>query len=325
MQTIRLAAAGNHTDSIAQAAALLRAGEVVALPTETVYGLAGDALNPLAVARIFEAKNRPHFDPLIVHVADSAMLRQVANVAPADEALVTRLTEKYWPGPLTLLLPKCTIISDLVTAGRPLVAVRMPAHPVFRAVLESFAGPLAAPSANPFGRISPTEAGHVVEGLGGRIPLLLDGGKCLHGLESTIVYPEKGTLHILRDGPIPLEELAPFGPIQHHRPAESAAAPGQLASHYAPRKPLILVDAAADVPAPSDHGYLAFSHAPTGFGAIEVLSAKGDLVEAAANLFAALHRLDAAPITCIYAEKIPCLGLGRAMMDRLTRAAASRL
>ncbi len=316
MQTTVLDAA--DAGAIAQAVAILRVGEVVALPTETVYGLAGDALNPMAVARIFEAKKRPHFDPLIVHVADFAMLE---TVAITNDPLVARLAEKYWPGPLTILLPKRAIISDLVTAGSPFVAVRMPAHPVFRAVLESYGSPLAAPSANPFGQISPTEAQHVFDGLGGRIPLILNSGNCQHGLESTIVYPENGTLHILRDGPIPMEDLTAFGPIQHQR---NAAAPGQLASHYAPQKPLILVDSAGDVPSAAGNGFLGFQSGSIGFSAVEILSPTGDLVEAAANLFAALHRLDAAPVRTIYAEKIPEHGLGRAIMDRLTRAAAKR-
>ncbi len=316
MQTTVLDA--SDAGAIAQAVTLLRAGEVVALPTETVYGLAGDALNPMAVARIFEAKNRPHFDPLIVHVADFAMLETVAVV---HDPLVARLAEKYWPGPLTILLPKRAIISDLVTAGSPFVAVRMPADPVFRAVLQSYGSPLAAPSANPFGQISPTEARHVFDGLGGRIPLILDSGNCQHGLESTIVYSENGTLYILRDGPIPMEELAALGPIQHQR---HAAAPGQLASHYAPQKPLILVASAADVPSAAGHGFLGFQSGSIEFSAVEILSPTGDLVEAAAHLFAALHRLDAAPVRTIYAEKIPEHGLGRAIMDRLTRAAAKR-
>lgn len=319
MQTTVLDAAAET--SIAQAVDLLRAGEVVALPTETVYGLAGDALNPLAVARIFEAKNRPHFDPLIIHVSGPAMLHEIAV---ADDPLVEKLIAAYWPGPLTLILPKRAIISDLVTSGSPLVAVRMPAHSVFRAVLEELGRPLAAPSANPFGRISPTEAAHVFEGLRGRIPLILDGGKCAHGLESTIVYSENGTLHILRDGPISVEELSRFAPIQHRRSEASAAAPGQLETHYAPRKPLLLVDSVSEISEKSTAGLLAFRSAPAGFGSLEILSAEGDLVEAAANLFAALHRLDAAPVSVLYAEKLPREGLGRAIMDRLARAAAKR-
>ena len=298
---------------------VLRAGEVVALPTETVYGLAGDALNPLAVARIFDAKNRPHFDPLIVHVADRAMLERIAVL---DDPLALRLMEKYWPGPLTILLPKREIISDLVTAGSPLVAVRMPAHPVFRSVLQSYGGPLAAPSANPFGHISPTEAQHVVTGLGGRISLVLDSGKCQHGLESTLVYPENGILHLLRHGPISSEELSAFAPVQLAQ--KNVAAPGQLESHYAPRKPLVLVDSPDNVPTRIGNGWLGFQSSFSGFSASEVLSATGDFVEAAANLFAALHRLDAAPVRTIYAGKVPAEGLGRAILDRLTRAAAKR-
>ena len=303
---------------IGAAVECLRGGDVVALPTETVYGLAGNAMDLQAVARIFEAKNRPHFDPLIVHVANFAMLE---SVAVTGDPLVARLAEKYWPGPLTILLPKLESISDLVTSGSPLVAVRMPAHPTFRAVLEAFGQPLAAPSANPFGQISPTEAQHVLDGLGGRIPLILDSGKCQHGLESTIVYPVEGVLHILRDGPISVEELSKMAPVKHSQ--NPAAAPGQLASHYAPRKPLVLVDSAESIETRMGNGFLAFSSTPTGFTRLETLSATGNFVEAAANLFAALHRLDAAPISTIYAEKIPLEGLGRAMMDRLTRASAT--
>jgi L-threonylcarbamoyladenylate synthase len=315
MQTTVLAA----KEGLERAVALLRVGEVVALPSETVYGLAGDAFNPLAVARIFEAKNRPHFDPLIVHVADLSMLETVAE---GDDPLVLALAARYWPGPLTLLLRKRPAVSDLVTAGSPLVAVRLPAHPVFRAVLAAFGGPLAAPSANPFGRISPTEARHVAEGLAGRIPLILDGGKCRHGLESTIVYPEEGTLHVLRDGPISREELAAYGAVDYLPNSARAAAPGQLASHYAPRRPLVLVDSADTVERREGNGFLAFREVPEGFAAGEVLSPTGDLVEAAARLFAALHRLDAASIETIYAEKLPLHGLGRAIMDRLQRASA---
>lgn len=317
MQTTVLAAL--EKESIAQAITLLQAGEVVALPSETVYGLAGDALNTVAIARIFEAKNRPFFDPLIVHVANLSMLELVAH---CDDPLVARLAAKYWPGPLTLILPKREIIPGLVTSGSSFVAVRMPANPIFQAVLAAFGGPLAAPSANPFGRISPTESQHVVEGLNGRIPLVLDGGKCQHGLESTIVFLENGTLNILREGPITSEELSAFGPVHSHSTRAQASAPGQLASHYAPRKPLILVDSADEVPGRNGNGYLAFTQAPEGFLAVEKLSASGNLVEAAANLFAALHRLDTSRASAIYAEKIPLIGLGRAIMDRLTRASA---
>ncbi len=317
METRVLEVAAGDAAPVAEAAECLRQGKVVALPTETVYGLAGDALNPTAVARIFEAKDRPRFDPLIVHVADWAMAQTVADCA---DPLVAQLAAKFWPGPLTLLLPKRAIVSDLVTAGSPLVAVRVPAHPVFQAVLKSFGGPLAAPSANPFGRISPTEARHVVAGLGGRIPLVLDGGPCRHGLESTIVQVVDGRLELLREGPVSREELRAFAPVGHG--GERAAAPGQLASHYAPRRALVLVVSADDVPTRAGCGFLAFRSVPAGFTAVETLSPTGDLVEAAARLFAAMHRLDDAPVTRIYAEKIPCEGLGRAIMDRLTRAAA---
>lgn len=304
--------------AVATAVDLLVRGQVVALPTETVYGLAADATDAEAVARIFEAKNRPSFDPLIVHVRSWEQLQGVADVT---EPLVHDLADKYWPGPLTFVLPKRDSIPDLVTSGSSQVAVRMPAHPVFREVLQAFGKPLAAPSANRFGRISPTEAGHVLESLGGKIPLILDGGPCAMGIESTIVRISDGTIYVLRDGPVSREELLRFGyPVSG---ASDSAAPGQLASHYAPRKSLSLVNSAADIP-PEWHqesGFLAFkSPSQTDFGAIEVLSPTGDIVEAAARLFGCLHRLDAAPVARLWAERVPSDGLGRAIMDRLTRA-----
>lgn len=293
-------------------------GQVVALPTETVYGLAADALNSEAVARIFEAKNRPSFDPLIVHVRS---WEQLETVAVVNEPLVHELAAKYWPGPLTFVLPKRDSIPDLVTSGSLQVAVRMPAHPFFREVLQAFGKPLAAPSANRFGRISPTEAAHVVESLGGRIPLILDGGPCATGIESTIVRISEGTIYVLRDGPVSREELLELGhPVSV---ASDSAAPGQLASHYAPEKSLSLVNSAADVPHEwrGESGFLSFKFLDQNdFGAIEILSPSGDLVEAASRLFGCLHRLDAAPVARLWAERVPSEGLGRAIMDRLTRA-----
>ncbi len=316
-----LDALASPDNAVRRAVELLQAGEVVALPTETVYGLAGDAGNVQAVAKIFAAKNRPHFDPLIVHVKDRAQAEQVAIL---EDDVAERLLEAFWPGPLTVLLPKRDSIPELVTSGSLLVAVRSPSHPVFRAVLEALNRPLAAPSANPFGRISPTTAEHVRQGLGDKIALILDGGPCRHGLESTIVYPLNGELHLLRKGPVTQEELEAFGPVKVTSAAGKKAAPGQLTSHYAPGKPLFLVDGPGRVRDRRQAGYLAWKEKPAGFAASEVLSASGDTVEAAANLFAALHRLDAAPVERIYAEKIPGTGLGAAIQDRLTRAAAGR-
>ncbi|HEY5895206.1 MAG TPA: L-threonylcarbamoyladenylate synthase [Chthoniobacterales bacterium] len=307
-----------NSQAIETAVDLLIRNQVVALPTETVYGLAANATNAEAVARIFEAKNRPSFDPLIVHVHS---WEQLETVAVVTEPLVHDIAAKYWPGPLTFVLPKRDLIPDLVTSGSSYVAVRMPAHPVFREVLQAFGKPLAAPSANRFGRISPTEAAHVMESLGGKIPLILDGGPCITGIESTIVKISEGAIYVLRDGPVSREELSQFG--YAIKGSSDAAAPGQLASHYAPGKSLSLVNSAADIP-PEWHGesgFLAFkSVVQTDFGATELLSPTGDLVEAAARLFGCLHRLDAAPVARLWAERVPSEGLGRAIMDRLTRA-----
>jgi L-threonylcarbamoyladenylate synthase len=316
--------------AIATATDLLGRGEVVALPTETVYGLAADATRPDAVVKIFEAKERPFFDPLIVHLPDRDWLERITDIPPESHATVDALIEKFWPGPLTLVLPRRTMVPDLVTAGLDTVAVRMSAHPVFRAVIQAFGNPLAAPSANRFGRISPTAATHVMSELGGRIPLVVDGGPTEHGIESTIVAVERGAVRILRSGPITAEPFSIFNlqsPISHPLHPE---APGQLASHYAPRTPLQLVTLAsgpcganAQARGPR-HGLLAFREPQPGFNAVEVLSFSGDLREAAATLFAKLRRLDEAGLDLIVAEAVPETGLGVAIMDRLRKAAAPR-
>jgi L-threonylcarbamoyladenylate synthase len=290
--------------AIAEAARLIAAGGIVAMPTETVYGLAADATSGEAVARIYEAKGRPRFNPLIVHVG--AATQAEAFACFDDEARA--LAERYWPGPLTLVLPlrAGVRIASLVTAGLPTVAVRAPAHPAMRALIRAVGRPLAAPSANASGRISPTRAAHVLAGLGGRIPLIVDGGPSAHGLESTIVAATGGGLRLLRPGPIDLGlPLARDGSVE---------APGQLHSHYAPAKPLRL-DARSAEP---DEWLI-------GFGAVAghaSLSAAGDLVEAAATLFARLHEADAAPQPRIAVAPIPEQGLGAAINDRLRRAAA---
>jgi len=292
--------------AIAEAARLIRAGRIVAMPTETVYGLAADATNGEAVARIYEAKGRPRFNPLIVHVTG---VEQAATFARFDEK-ARALAAQYWPGPLTLVLPlrEGAPIASLVTAGLPTIAVRAPAHPAMRALIEAVGRPLAAPSANASGRISPTRAAHVLAGLGGRIPLIVDGGPSAHGLESTIVAATGGGLRLLRPGPIDLGlELDRGGGVE---------APGQLQSHYAPAKPVRLgaTEAAADE-------WL------IGFGAVAgdaSLSPAGDPVEAAACLFARLHEAEAAPPPRIAVAPVPDRGLGAAINDRLRRAAAPR-
>ena len=301
-------------EGISPAAALLATGGVVALPTETVYGLGADALNPSACAKIFETKDRPLYDPLIVHLPDMEWLERIAVATPC----ALRLAEHFWPGPLTLVLPRTDIVPDLVTSGQETVAIRMSAHPVFQAVARAFGKPIAAPSANRFGRISPTCADHVVEELDGRSPLVVDGGPCAHGIESTIVMVDGDRLRILRRGPGTARDLARFGSVEEGGAA--VAAPGGLKSHYAPHTPLFIADGP---PAPQKRaGLLAWAHSGEGFVRAEHLSRTQDLREAAVNLYAAMRRLDAAGLDAIIAEPVPEQGLGAAIMERLRKAAA---
>jgi L-threonylcarbamoyladenylate synthase len=310
--------------SIERAAGLLRAGEVIGLPTETVYGLAGDALNPLALARIFETKRRPLFDPLILHVSDAEGAWQLAQRIPH---LARLCAEKFWPGPLTLVLPKKMAVPDLATSGLPGVAVRVPAHPVAQALLRAFGGPLAAPSANRFGRISPTDAEAVRTELGDAVALILDGGPCAVGIESSVLDLSGETPLLLRAGGISIEELeALIGPVARARPVdEKPAGPGQLKHHYAPRKPLRIETDASKIPRERGIGALVFGADPmaSGFpGVLENLSPGGDLREAAANFFRGLRRLDDDPrVDAIHAVSLPARGLGLAINERLERAA----
>ena len=310
--------------AVTAATDLLARGEVVALPTETVYGLAADATRPDAVVKIFEAKERPFFDPLIVHLPEMDWLDRITKIPAESRALVDALITRFWPGPLTLVLPRQPLVPDLVTAGLETVAVRMSAHPVFRAVIENFGKPLAAPSANRFGRISPTAAAHVVTELGGRIPLVVDGGPTTHGLESTIVAVEGATVRLLRSGPITAEQFSIFNFHSSISASARVEAPGQLASHYAPRTPLLIGRPGETVISAQSCGLLAFRAAAGIFAATEVLSPSGDLREAAATLFAKLRRLDEAGLDLILAEPVPEKGLGVAIMDRLRKAAAPR-
>ena len=313
------------TTDIAAAADVLARGGLVAMPTETVYGLAAHALDPVAVAKIFEAKNRPHFDPLIVHVAER---RQIDDLVTEVPPVAGRLMEAFWPGPLTLVLPKRECVPDLVTAGLPSVAIRIPDHPVARELLQRTGLPLAAPSANLFGRVSPTTAEHVAEQLADRIDLILDGGPCRVGLESTMVHiAADGPPTLLRPGGVPQESIESItGPLATLRKTGNHApqlAPGMLASHYAPRTPVEIVDTIAGLSSPEHLGLLSLVPVatPSAFGAVEVLSPNGDLAVAAANLFAALRRLDRAGVSKIVATLCPEQGLGRAINDRLRRAA----
>ena len=291
-------------DAISEAARLLAAGEPVAVATETVYGLAADATNAEAVARIFEAKGRPAFNPLIIHVPDIDAAEAIGQFNEAARALAA----EHWPGPLTLVVPlrEGAAIASVATAGLPTVGLRVPAHPAMRALLRAAGRPLAAPSANASGEISPTRAEHVLASLGGRIALIVDCGPTERGLESTIVAATGGRLRLLRPGPIAVA-AAPIS-------IGKVEAPGQLARHYSPSKPLRLnaADAAADE-------YL------IGFGKISgdtSLSPSGDLVEAAAKLFDLLHKADASAKPRIAVAAVPESGLGAAINDRLRRAAA---
>lgn len=296
----------NGEEAIAEAARLVLAGEPVAVPTETVYGLAADATNGAAVARIYAAKGRPSFNPLIVHVPDLENAERIGRFNDDARALA----RKHWPGPLTLVVPlrEDAGIAALVTAGLPTVALRVPAHPAMQALLKASGRPLAAPSANASGQISPTRASHVIASLGGRIPLVIDGGASKRGIESTIVAATGGPLRLLRRGPIDI--------AASETPGRNIEAPGQLASHYAPRKPLRL-----DATSAEEGEYL------IGFGPVSgdvTLSESGDPVEAAARLFDLLHKADAAPEPRIAVAPVPGNGIAAAIRDRLRRAAAPR-
>ncbi len=314
-QSFATRVAAPDATGIAAAARLILDGQPVAVPTETVYGLAADATSGEAVARIYAAKGRPSFNPLIVHVLD---LEAAEKVAAVNEP-ARRLAARFWPGPLTMVLPRRegAAIAAIATAGLSTIAIRAAAHPVMRTLIAAAGRPLAAPSANARGRISPTRADHVLASLNGRIPLVLDGGQTAHGLESTIVAVEDNQLRLLRPGPIDarmLTEVTGLPLTAAH--ADLIVAPGQLSSHYAPTKPLRLNAVSA-----SAGEWL------IGFGAIggdDNLSAAGDPVEAAAQLFEALYAADTAPGSAIAVAPIPDAGIGWAINDRLRRAAAPR-
>lgn len=309
---------------INKAKTLLQQGEAVGIPTETVYGLAANAFDPLAVAKIFAIKNRPVFDPLIVHVASYRQALTVADFSPVAQ----RLAHAFWPGPLTLVLPKKAMVPDLVTSGLTTVGVRSPRHPMALALLQALPFPLAAPSANPFGYVSPTTAQHVHDQLGDKLSYILDGGPSAVGVESTIVGFEGAETVIYRVGGVSVEELEQE--IGHVRLALHASsnprAPGQLLSHYAPRTRMTLQPLASFTPEQQNQlGALVFRQP---VGSIPrtnqiILSPAGDLAEAARNLFSALRALDALNVSLVWTELVPEEGLGRAINDRLRRAAHS--
>ncbi len=306
-------------ENIRTAAGIINKGGLAAFPTETVYGLGADALNPVASAGIFEAKKRPFFDPLIVHIADLSGVETVArNTAPKS----LKLMERFWPGPLTIVLEKRDIVPDIVTSGLPTVAVRMPVHPAARALIRAAGTPVAAPSANRFGCLSPTTAQHVYAQLGDSVDIIIDGGPCSIGIESTIVKIMDNRIYLLRPGGIAAEEIEEFAGetlITEHA-GERPESPGQLPYHYSPEKRLVLVDKIEH----TDHqsGYLFFKKPdfPVPEERSRVLSENGDIREAAANLFSHLHWLDMLEIDRIYAERVEGSGLGLAIMDRLKKA-----
>jgi L-threonylcarbamoyladenylate synthase len=300
--------------AIAEAARLILADVPVAVPTETVYGLAADASSEVAVARIYEAKGRPAFNPLIVHVADLAAAERLADLSDAARTVALA----YWPGAVTLVVPVKAEsgLAPSVTAGLATVALRCPAHPAMRELIAACGRPLAAPSANISGEISPTRADHVMKSLEGRVALILDGGETRHGLESTIVGFADDHITLLRPGPVPFDEIAALAQLAAGTAGPGIQAPGQLGSHYAPSKPVRL-----DAHQGRDDEW------HIGFGAIagdDNLSPDGDLAEAAARLFHALHRAEAQGRAAISVAPIPANGIGIAINDRLRRAAAPR-
>lgn len=305
---------------IAFAAELLKRGEVVGIPTETVYGLAGNALSPDAVIKIFEAKNRPFFDPLIVHCKTMDVVGDYVRNIPqwADT-----LAEAFSPGPITFLLPKNDTIPDIVTSGLDRVGIRIPSHLVLQGLLSQLDFPLAAPSANPFGYISPTTAQHVYEQLQGKIRYILDGGQATIGVESTIVGEEDGKVVIYRLGGVSLEQIESLvGKVELRVSSSIPSAPGSLDSHYAPRTPFFLFSDRNTIPKDKNIGLMLFTK---GYDLLtasnqRILAPSGDLNEAAKNLFAFMRELDSSGYDAIYAEVVPEDGLGRAINDRMKRA-----
>jgi len=343
-------------EAVVKASGLLQEGKLVALPTETVYGLGANALDPDAVAKIFEAKERPFFDPLIIHLSRPEELVEYCDLTPRLHDVAHKLIQEFWPGPLTLVLPKKDIIPDIVTSGKNTVAVRMSGHPVMQEVCRAFGYPIAAPSANRFGRISPTTASAVMAELSGKIPLIVDGGACNNGIESTIVRievdendPEKRPeLHLLRAGPVVKEDLQPFGKVIRPKKLseralkalkeksgdENPEAPGMLESHYAPSTPLYIFDKPEDFVPEEGLEYALLSYrgqAKDGYmelhdwDVVEELSpGKGKLGEAAVRLFHVMRMLDESGVDAIVAETVAETGLGVAINDRLRRASVKK-
>ncbi len=311
-------------DNLESAFSVLKNGNLVAIPTETVYGLGGNGLNTDAIAKIFEAKNRPKFDPLILHIGD---ITQVDSLTSAFPTKAQKLAKKFWPGALTIILPKSDLVPDIATSGLDSVGIRMPNHPLTLDLLRSLPFPIAAPSANPFGYVSPTTAQHVLDQLDGRIDYILDGGACEIGIESTIVSFVDEQPTILRHGGISQEDIElEIGPVEARTESSSRPdAPGMLVSHYAPKKTILLGNIKDLIEKHGSKSFAVLGFLGTYGANGETLSRSGDLKEAAKNLFAALRRLDNAPIDLILTENVPNVGLGMAINDKLQRAAAKEL
>jgi len=306
------------------AAAIIRSGGIAAFPTETVYGLGCSAFNAAAAAKVFEAKKRPFFDPLIVHIADIDTLKELTQDTAGR---LTDLSKNFWPGPLTVVVRRSRAVPDIITSGLPTVAIRMPSHPVALELIRRAGVPIAAPSANPFGGLSPTRAEHVLKGLGGSVEIILDGGMCEIGLESTIIKIEGKKTILLRPGGLPVEEIQRVTGKIDTANGVKAEAPGMLSYHYAPSKPVKIFASSEDMDFnDKEAAFLLFKEPDGGLSdfldkeRLAVMSSTGDLKEAAAAVFQCLHKLDVSSAKKIYAEAVPQEGLGLAVMDRLIKA-----
>jgi L-threonylcarbamoyladenylate synthase len=326
MRTEIISTTTERTRAIDAAVSILKNRGLVALPTETVYGLAGNALDAEALVKIFEAKERPYFDPLIVHVLNREWLEPLVSWDSGSQQIIADLMDRFWPGPLTFLVPRTPRIPDLVTAGLSEVAVRAPSHPIFANVLSEFGNPLAAPSANRFGRVSPTTGIHVLSELEGKIPLILDAGATSVGVESTVVRVKEGEIEILRPGPITIEDLLQFAPVVDRSTSSKIMSPGQMESHYAPAKRVCIFRALDSGTDYSSSGLLCWGPKKytEDFALVRSFSESRNLAEAARKLFALLREMDEASVETIYAEAVPSEGIGRAIMNRLGKASGKR-
>ncbi len=304
---------------IDHAASIIANGGVVAFPTETVYGLGANALNPNAVAKVFALKERPSFDPLIVHIASA---ESITLLSSCSDPRVFQLAERFWPGPLTIVVPKSTVVPGIVTSDLDTVGIRMPNHPIALELIKKSGCVIAAPSANKFGRVSPTRAEHVLKQLP-EVDYILDGGKTTVGIESTVITLDEEGFIILRHGAITHSHLAQvLKPSGAHKPLKGLASPGLLKSHYSPNKPLYIAGETSKPIDPSRAGYIAFGKKPEGnYKRVEYLSETGDMVEAAAHLFEKIHAFEDSDVEYIVADPVPEVGVGIAIMDRLRKAA----